>query len=241
MSSELIVAVKDVYKTYRYGKNYVRALKGVTLEVVRGDIVCLVGPSGSGKTTLLNIIGGIDSPDSGSVIVDRISVSKLRGRELSDYRLKKVGYVFQFYNLIPVLTVAENIELPLTLANVDKKTREERVKILLEAVGLTHLASRTPDSLSGGEQQRVAIARALANNPAIVLMDEPSANIDVENTIKIMKLVEKLNREIGQTFIIATHDTLVVKSCFKIYRIRDGVIIGRYTGDDIAKALSSEA
>ncbi|MDW8010802.1 MAG: ATP-binding cassette domain-containing protein, partial [Sulfolobales archaeon] len=150
---------------------------------------------------------------------------------------RKIGYVFQFYNLVPVLTVAENVELPLALAGVDKKIREGRVRELLEAVGLAHLASRTPDSLSGGEQQRVAIARALANNPAVVLMDEPSASIDVESTVKIMKLVEKLNGELGQTFIIATHDVLVARSCSKIYKIRDGMVVGVYSGDNVARAL----
>lgn len=240
MSRVTVVSVKDVHKTYKYGRGYVRALRGVSLEVAKGDIVCIVGPSGSGKTTLLNIIGGIDFPDSGAVVVDGVEVGKLRGRDLALYRLKKIGYVFQFYNLIPALTVRENVELPLALAKVSQRVREEKVRALLESVGLSHLAGRTPDSLSGGEQQRVAIARALANDPSVVLMDEPSANIDVENTMKIMKLVEKLNKEIGQTFIVTTHDVLVAKFCSTIYKIRDGAIVGKYEGREVAKVLWEE-
>ncbi len=237
MSSNPIVLVKDVYKSYRYGRGYVRALRGVSLEVGRGEIACLVGPSGSGKTTLLNIVAGIDFPDSGEVVVDGVNVSKLRGRELAQYRLRKVGYVFQFFNLIPALTVWENVELPLALAGVGKEERARTVEYLLEVVGVRHLASRTPDSLSGGEQQRVAIARALANKPAVVLMDEPSANIDVENTVKIMELVARLSKELGQSFIIATHDYIVARSCTVSYKMRDGVVIARFTGPDVSKAL----
>ncbi|MEM4831234.1 MAG: ABC transporter ATP-binding protein [Sulfolobales archaeon] len=241
MSSAAIVLLKDVRKTYKYGKSYVRALRGVSLEVSKGSIVCIVGPSGSGKTTLLNIIGGIDLPDSGIVVVDGVEVGKLRGRDLAQYRLRKVGYVFQFYNLIPTLTVWENVELPLSLAGVDRRAREERVRELLDAVGISHLANRTPDTLSGGEQQRVTIARALANRPAVVLMDEPSANIDVDNTLKIMELVERLNKDMEQTFIIATHDPLVARYCATIYKIRDGYVISKYEGRDaVSKALMGE-
>jgi putative ABC transport system ATP-binding protein len=181
------------------------------MSVGRGEVVCIVGPSGSGKTTLLNIIGGLDKPDTGVVIVYGVDVAKLSEAELTRFRLFKVGYVFQLYNPIPTLTVLENVELPMYLAGVSKDIRRKRAVELLEIVGLERYADKTPDMLSGGEQQRVAIVRALANNPAVVLMDEPTGALDTENTRKLIALVKKLNRELGQTFIIATHDVLVAR------------------------------
>jgi len=207
------------------------------MSVGRGEVVCIVGPSGSGKTTLLNIIGGLDKPDTGVVIVDGVDVAKLSEAELTKFRLFKVGYVFQLYNLIPTLTVLENVELPMYLAGVSKDIRRKRVVELLEIVGLERYADKTPDMLSGGEQQRVAIARALANNPAVVLMDEPTGALDTENTRKLIVLVKKLNRELGQTFIIATHDVLVARECTKIFTIRDGKIEGVYSPAELSKAL----
>jgi len=235
--SSAVVSLKEVFKTYRYGRTYVRALRGVTLSIDRGDIACVVGPSGSGKSTLLNIIAAVDAPDRGEVVVDGVEVHRLKGVELALYRLRKVGYVFQFYNLIPTLTVWENVELPLALAGVPKAERSRRVSQLLEAVGIPHLANRTPDSISSGEQQRVAIARALANTPAVVLMDEPSASLDVENTTKVMELVSKLNKSLGQTFIIATHDPLVARYCRTVFKLRDGQIIGVLRGAELAEVL----
>jgi putative ABC transport system ATP-binding protein len=207
------------------------------MSVGRGEVVCIVGPSGSGKTTLLNIIGGLDKPDTGVVIVDGVNVAKLSEAELTKFRLFKVGYVFQLYNLIPTLTVLENVELPMYLAGVSKDIRRKRAVELLEIVGLERYADKTPDMLSGGEQQRVAIARALANNPAVVLMDEPTGALDTENTRKLIALVKKLNRELGQTFIIATHDVLVARECTKIFTIRDGKIEGVYSPAELSKAL----
>jgi putative ABC transport system ATP-binding protein len=207
------------------------------MSVGRGEVVCIVGPSGSGKTTLLNIIGGLDKPDTGVVIVDGVDVAKLSEAELTKFRLFKVGYVFQLYNLIPTLTVLENVELPMYLAGVSKDIRRKRAVELLEIVGLERYADKTPDMLSGGEQQRVAIARALANNPAVVLMDEPTGALDTENTRKLIALVKKLNRELGQTFIIATHDILVARECTKIFTIRDGKIEGVYSPAELSKAL----
>jgi len=207
------------------------------MSVGRGEVVCIVGPSGSGKTTLLNIIGGLDKPDTGVVIVDGVDVAKLSEAELTKFRLFKVGYVFQLYNLIPTLTVLENVELPMYLAGVSKDIRRKRAVELLEIVGLERYADKTPDMLSGGEQQRVAIARALANNPAVVLMDEPTGALDTENTRKLIALVKKLNRELGQTFIIATHDVLVARECTKIFTIRDGKIEGVYSPAELSKAL----
>ncbi|MEL9940349.1 MAG: ABC transporter ATP-binding protein [Ignisphaera sp.] len=235
MSKVDIVIVKNVVKVYRYGKTFFEALRGLSLAVQKGDIVCIVGPSGSGKTTLLNIIGGLDKPDSGEVIVDGMDITRLSEKELNMYRLYKVGFVFQSFNLIPTLTVLENVELPMYLAKIDKEKRRQRALGLLKAVGLEKLANKTPDALSGGEQQRVAIARALANNPSIVLMDEPTAALDTENTRVLMNIIRKLNREYNQTFIIATHDVLVARGCTKIYGIRDGRIEGVYSASEIGK------
>jgi putative ABC transport system ATP-binding protein len=237
MSREDIVAVKSVVKVYRFGKVAYEALRGVTMSVDRGEVVCVVGPSGSGKTTLLNIIGGLDKPDTGTVTVEGTDITRLSEAELTRFRLFKVGYVFQLYNLIPTLTVLENVELPMYLAGVPKEARRKRALELLEIVGLEKHADKTPDILSGGEQQRVAIARALANSPAVVLMDEPTGALDTENTRKLMALVKKLNRELRQTFIIATHDILVARECTKIFTIRDGRIEGVYSPSELSKAL----
>ncbi|MCC6056604.1 MAG: ABC transporter ATP-binding protein [Desulfurococcaceae archaeon] len=237
MSREDIVAVKSVVKVYRFGKVAYEALRGVTMSVDRSEVVCVVGPSGSGKTTLLNIIGGLDKPDTGTVTVEGTDITRLSEAELTRFRLFKVGYVFQLYNLIPTLTVLENVELPMYLAGVPKEARRKRALELLEIVGLEKHADKTPDILSGGEQQRVAIARALANSPAVVLMDEPTGALDTENTRKLMALVKKLNRELRQTFIIATHDILVARECTKTFTIRDGRIEGVYSPSELSKVL----
>lgn len=235
MSKDIVVQLRNVVKTYRYGKQYVQALRGIDLDVQRGEIVCIVGPSGSGKTTLLNIIGGLDKADIGKVIVDGIDICSLGERELVWFRLRKIGYVFQFYNLIPTLSVLENVELPMYLLGIKERDRKEKALELLQLVGIQHLANRTPDTLSGGEQQRVAIARALAANPVVILMDEPTGALDTENTKKLMDLVKKLNKKLSQTFIIATHDILVAKECTNIYTLRDGKIINVYRPSEISK------
>lgn len=237
MSRDVVVQLNNVVKTYRYGKLYVEAIKGIHLSIERSEIACIVGPSGSGKTTLLNIIGGLDKPDVGYVVVDGVDVSRLSDRELANFRLRKIGYVFQFYNLISSLTVLENVELPMYLLKIEEKERRKRALELLKLVGIEHLSNRTPDTLSGGEQQRVAIARALANNPAVVLMDEPTGALDTDNTRRLMNLVKKLNKELNQTFIIATHDILVARECTKIYTIRDGKILNVYRPSELNKAL----
>ncbi|MEM1736287.1 MAG: ABC transporter ATP-binding protein [Ignisphaera sp.] len=235
MSKGVVVQLRNVVKTYRYGKQYVQALRGIDLDVQRSEIVCIVGPSGSGKTTLLNIIGGLDRVDIGKVIVDGIDLCSLNEREIVEFRLRKIGYVFQFYNLIPTLSVLENVELPMYLLGVKEKERKERAIELLQLVGIQHLANRTPDTLSGGEQQRVAIARALAVNPAIILMDEPTGALDTDNTKKLIDLIKKLNNKLGQTFIVATHDILVAKECTNIYTLRDGKITNVYKPSEIGR------
>lgn len=220
--SKVIVETIGLTKVYKRGKVNIYALNDVELQISAGGIACIMGPSGSGKTTLLNLIGGLDKPTRGKVFVEGVDITSLNGRKLADYRLRKVGFVFQFYNLIPTLTALENVEVPLALAKVPKKERRYRALDLLKAVGLEARADHKPDELSGGEQQRVAIARALANNPSVVLADEPTGDLDSESAITFMKLVRELNQRWNQTFIIVTHDPLVVEQCTKIYTIRDG-------------------
>ncbi|MBS7634327.1 ABC transporter ATP-binding protein [Candidatus Bathyarchaeota archaeon] len=219
---KLIVRTIDLSKVYRRGKVNVPALNNVNLQVSSSEIVGIMGPSGSGKTTLLNIIGGLDKPTRGKIFVDGVDITSLNEKDLADYRLKKVGFVFQFYNLIPILTALENVEIPLALMGAPKDERRERALNLLRMVGLENRADHKPDELSGGEQQRVAIARALANNPSIVLADEPTGDLDSKSAMAFMRIVRDLNRRNNQTFIIVTHDPLVVEQCTKIYTIRDG-------------------
>ncbi|MCK4953147.1 ABC transporter ATP-binding protein [Candidatus Bathyarchaeota archaeon] len=222
--SETIVQTNKLVKKYRRGKIEIYALNGVDFEALRGEIVGVVGPSGSGKTTLLNMIGGLDKPTGGTVVVDGRDLTKLDAGELADFRLKKIGFIFQFYNLLPIYTALENVEVPLSFAKVPKEEREERAFELLRLVGLETRVDHKPDELSGGEQQRVAIARALANRPSIILADEPTGDLDSESAISLMKLIRKLKEQHNQTFINVTHDPLVVQECTKVYTIRDGRI-----------------
>lgn len=221
---ESMVETVKLTKVYRKGKLEIVALRDANLNISKGEIVCVKGPSGSGKTTLLNLIGGLDKPTVGNVIVDGVDITKLNESQLANYRLERIGFIFQFYNLFPTLTAFENVELPLMLARRPKEERKERVWQLLGMVAMTERANHKPDELSGGEQQRVAIARALANNPALVLADEPTGDLDSKNAIAFMELVQDLNRTYGQTFLIVTHDPLVVQRCNKVYGIRDGKI-----------------
>jgi len=222
--SEVIVQTKGLIKTYRRGKIDIYALNGVDFQVSKGEMVCIMGPSGSGKTTLLNLIGGLDQPTRGTVTVEGRDISKLGSGELADFRLKTIGFIFQFYNLIPIYTALENVEVPMNLARVSKKEREARALELLRLVGLEYRKDHKPDELSGGEQQRVAIARALANHPSLILADEPTGDLDSKSAISLMKLIKMLKEKYNQTFIIVTHDPLVVRECPKVYNIRDGRI-----------------
>jgi len=219
---EHMVETLNLKKTYKKKKILVDALRGVNLVVPKGEVVSIMGPSGSGKTTLLNIIGGVDRPTVGEVKVDGVDIARLNESQLAVFRLEKIGFIFQFYNLFPMLSAFENIEFPLILAKKSKIEREARVWSLLEAVGMKDRADHRPDELSGGEQQRIGIARALANNPALVLADEPTGDLDSENATAFMKLVRQLNKTYTQTFLIVTHDPIVSKECDKIYMIRDG-------------------
>jgi putative ABC transport system ATP-binding protein len=219
---EHMVETLNLKKTYKKKKILVDALRGVNLVVPKGEVVSIMGPSGSGKTTLLNIIGGVDRPTVGEVKVDGVDIARLNESQLAVFRLEKIGFIFQFYNLFPMLSAFENIEFPLILAKKSKIEREARVWSLLEAVSMKDRADHRPDELSGGEQQRIGIARALANNPALVLADEPTGDLDSENATAFMKLVRQLNKTYTQTFLIVTHDPIVSKECDKIYMIRDG-------------------
>lgn len=222
--SENIIETFDLSKVYKKKRIEVTALKDVNLQVPRGEVVSIMGTSGSGKTTLLNLIGGLDSPTKGKVTVDGVDITRLSEPQLASFRLNKIGFVFQFYNLFPTLTAFENVEFPLILAKKRKEERERRVRNLFEAVGMKERAAHRPDELSGGEQQRIGIARALANNPALVLADEPTGDLDSENAAAFMTLVRQLNKTYNQTFLIVTHDPIVSRECSKTYMIRDGKI-----------------
>jgi len=226
----LIVKAENLVKIYQSGKVRVKALDGVNLIAHRGEILGIVGPSGSGKTTLLNIIGGLDKPTKGTVFIDNTEITKLSEEELVKFRLRNIGFVFQFFNLIPSLSIVENVELPLALLGVSRIERRELASTTLRELGLIHRANFKPSELSGGEQQRVAIARAIITNPKIVLMDEPTGNLDSENAKNLMKFIEKIREKYGVTFIIATHDPIVVRQCERAYILRDGRFIEELNG-----------
>jgi len=220
-----VVDVKDVTKNYQLGKVEVRALRGVDLSIEEGDFISLVGPSGSGKTTLLNLIGCLDKPTSGEISVGGRDVVNMRANELADLRRQEIGFIFQSFNLIPVLTTYENVEFPLLLQKVGAVERKKRVTTALEEVGLAEYANHRPNELSGGQQQRVSIARALVGQPMIVLADEPTANLDSETGGVVIDIMLKLNREEGVTFLFSTHDPAIVEYARRILHIHDGRII----------------
>lgn len=220
-----VIEVKGVRKDYPLGNTTVRALRGVNLEVEKGAFLSIIGPSGSGKTTLLNIIGCIDTPSEGSVKIQGQEITELKDKEITDVRLHKIGFIFQTFNLIPVLNVRENVEFPLLLMkNHDKAEIDRRVEKLIEEVGLMEYIEHKPAELSGGQRQRVAIARALVTNPDIVLADEPTANLDSATSESILELMRKLNQKEKTTFIFSTHDPDVLKYAEKIVKIKDGLI-----------------
>lgn len=219
-----IVDVVGVKKTYMLGKIEVPALRGANLKVGRGDFVSIIGPSGSGKTTLLHMIGALDKPTEGKVIVGGVDISRLNDKELAEFRNRKIGFIFQFFNLVPRMTALENVELPMVFAGIPRKERRTRALRLLDEIGLGDRVNHRPTELSGGEQQRVAIARALANNPSIVLSDEPTGNLDTSTGKEIVVHMRRLNKEHGQTFVVVTHDPEIADSANRIAYIHDGVI-----------------
>ena len=223
-NQENILEVEDVKKTYRQGAIDVPALRGLDLTVAKGEFTALSGPSGSGKTTALNLIGALDKPTSGEIRLEGHDLVKLGRSKLSRIRRDRIGFVFQAYNLVPVLTAFENAEIVLALQGMSAKERKHRVMGLLKDVGLEGMEHRRPDQLSGGQQQRVAIARAIAANPAVVLADEPTANVDSETAEKIIAIMEKLNQERRATFIFSTHDPRVMERARRLVRLVDGRI-----------------
>ena len=220
-----IVEAKQLDKIYDTGAVRVHALKGVDLTIRRGEMVSIMGPSGCGKTTLLNCLSGLDSIDGGDVLIEDVSLAVMSDRDRTDYRAAHMGFVFQFYNLMPVLSAVENVELPLLVSRVPGKKAREQALDALELVGLRARAGHVPDELSGGERQRVTIARSLVNDPAIVWADEPTGDLDSENAVEITQLMRHLNRERGLTFLIVTHDANVGHSADRIVRMMDGQIV----------------
>lgn len=217
-----IAKLEGVTKVYQDGKVAVPALRGIDLSIQKGEFAAVAGPSGSGKTTLLNIIGGLDQPTKGSVSLEGNYLEQMRRGELSRLRLNRIGFIFQSYNLIPVLTAFENAEFVLLLQKRPAVERRQRVANLLEEVGLSGLASRFPREMSGGQQQRVAIARSIASEPALVLADEPTANVDSHTASELLDLMEKLNQEKGVTFLFSTHDPAVMQRSRRLITLKDG-------------------
>ena len=222
---ESIIEARAVDKRYDTGEVEVHALRGVSLSVARGEMVAIMGPSGSGKTTLLNCLAGLDRIDSGEVLIEGVALSTMSDRERTDYRARRMGFVFQFYNLMPVLSAVENVELPLLVARVPTKEARRKALAALDMVGLAERARHTPDELSGGQRQRATIARALVNDPAIVWADEPTGDLDSENAEEVVALMRTLNGERGLTFLIVTHDIGVGRATDRIVRMVDGQIV----------------
>ncbi|MBM3123608.1 MAG: ABC transporter ATP-binding protein [Chloroflexi bacterium] len=220
-----VVNIENVTRVYRVGKVETQALRGVNLTIASGEFTALVGPSGSGKTTLLQMIGCLDQPTSGLVVINGRDVTKLNRNQRADMRRGTIGFIFQFFALIPTLTASENVEMPLLLNGHSPSARHARVLELLKAVDLTDRANNRPDQLSGGEQQRVAVARALAPKPTLVLADEPTANLDTENGKQVMEIMERLNKETGTTFIFATHDPRVIQYAKRVVTLQDGLVV----------------
>jgi len=225
MSTSPIVEARSIVKTYDTGAVRVEALRGIDLTLALGEMAAIMGPSGCGKTTLLNCLSGLDAVDEGDVVIEGTSLGEMSDRERTDYRARHMGFVFQFYNLMPVLTAVENVELPLLLARVGAKTARRKALEALELVGIGDRARHVPDALSGGERQRVTIARSLVNDPAIVWADEPTGDLDSENAQEIVALMRRLNVERGLSFLIVTHDIAVGRRTDRIIRMLDGEVV----------------
>ena len=220
-----VIEIKDLYKIYTETEVEVKAVNGISLSFEEGEFTAVVGPSGCGKTTFLNMVGGLDSPTSGSVIIDNTDISSLTSKQLIDFRLHNIGFVFQAYNLIPVLTAKENAEFIMQLQNKSKEEREKRIAELFIAIGIEGKENIRPNRLSGGQQQRVAVARALASKPKFILADEPTANLDSKATADLLDIMHKLNKEENITFIFATHDQRVIDRAERVVTLEDGKVL----------------
>lgn len=229
--SDILIELADVWHTYKSGEVEVEALKDVNLVIKRGEFTALAGPSGSGKTTLLNIVSGLDVPTKGNAVLAGKPINNMSGRELSDFRRDHIGFIFQAYNLIPVLTVKENIEYIMLLQGVDEAERAERVAEILDEVGLSGMQDRRPSQLSGGQQQRVAVARAMVSRPDIILADEPTANLDSTTGAGLLDMMLELNSSKGMTFVFSTHERMVMEHARRLITLTDGRIF-----TDVVKA-----
>jgi putative ABC transport system ATP-binding protein len=240
-AQEPIIEARAVLKTYETGKVKVAALRGIDLAVARGEMVAIMGPSGCGKTTLLNCLSGLDSVDGGEIVIEGTPLQAMSDRDRTDYRARRMGFVFQFYNLIPVLTAVENVELPLLISRVAAGEARSRALAALDLVGLGERAGHVPDELSGGERQRVTIARSLVNDPAIVWADEPTGDLDSENAAEIVELMRRLNVERGLTFLIVTHDISVGRKTDRIVRMLDGQVVEEQRLLEVPHVLAGHA
>ena len=224
--SQTLVEIKHLVKSYTRGDQIVPVLHDITLEIARGDFIALMGPSGSGKSTLLNLIAGIDKPDAGVLKIDGEDITQLSEGELADWRASNIGFIFQFYNLMPVLTAFENVELPLQLTNLSKSERRQRVEMTLSLVGLSDRMEHYPNELSGGQQQRVAIARAIVTDPTILVCDEPTGDLDKQSASDVLGMLKRLNQEMGKTVIMVTHDAHAAEAAKRIVHLEKGDLIG---------------
>lgn len=221
-----MIQIQNVERNYKSGESVVKALRGVSLTIEKGEFLSIAGPSGSGKTTLLNLIGCIDAVDKGDIIINKSAVSKMDRNEKTEFRRKHLGFIFQTYNLIPVLSAFENISFVLSILGVDDKEIKRRTMKMLKEVGLEGMEHRRPDTLSGGQQQRIAIARALIKEPSIVLADEPTANLDSKTGEEILQLMKEMNKKYNTTFIFSTHDNMVMEYANRLVSLHDGLVVG---------------
>jgi putative ABC transport system ATP-binding protein len=233
---ELIIDIRDLRKTYVMGSDTINALKSVTLQIYKNEYVALMGPSGSGKSTLMNLLGCLDTPSSGQYLLNGIDVSQMTDSELAEVRNKEIGFVFQTFNLLPRMSSLENVALPLVYAGMKQAERIEKAEQAMEAVGLKDRMTHRPNELSGGQRQRVAIARALVNNPAIILADEPTGNLDTKTSIEIMGIFEQIHK-LGNTVILVTHEPDIAEHAHRIVRLRDGLIESDIKNQHIVSAL----
>lgn len=230
VSPEYVVQAQGLKKTYKLGKTEVQALRGVDLNASASEFLAVMGVSGSGKSTLLHLLGGLDRPSEGSIKIDGVDISKLKDNQLADIRSKKIGFVFQFFNLLTRLTALRNVRLPLEIAGSSAKEAQKRALELLKLVGLEDRADHRPTELSGGEQQRVAVARALTNNPKIILADEPTGNLDTKTGMDILQLLKQITKEKGRTLIIVSHDLRVAELADRTVNLRDGLVVNEKVG-----------